>query len=135
MPLVELSEGEHFVLEVLRNFSFLHDFGYKNDGALIYFHERGVDYVNWHIYRQISIQWWSYEDYLCIYFYDTRGFWKRISIHDLYSYYKAGHRNNTVHSGNYADIVKENADFMKRKLMPIVKGEKWIKELSCKVGT
>ena len=131
LPSVELSHQEHFIIQVVRKFDFLRRFGYDIKSVLIYFYDIGVTFENRRAKREISVNWYLHDEQFDIHFYNTGGFsLRRIFIRDLYSYFHSEHLDVKVTVDNYCEIVEKSADFVKKHLMSIIRGEQWIKSLS-----
>jgi hypothetical protein len=127
MPLVELTEKEHSVIEVIRQFRFLRD--YSIIGLTVYSDEPTVIFGDWRAKRKIEIKW-ANSDYFTLRI--EKGRWlfkKQIFIHDLYSYFQAEDLNAKMDSGNYCEIIKKHANFAKENLFTIMTGLEWIKAI------
>lgn len=127
MPLVELTEKEHFVIEVLRQFHFLKD--YSIIGLTIYSGEPAVKFGGRNTKRKIEIKW-ANSNYFSLRIEKGHWFFKRqIFIHDLYSYFQEEELNVKINSGNYCEIIKKHAKFAKEYLLTIMTGQEWIKSI------
>lgn len=125
MPLVEITEKEHFVIEVIRQFRFLPDYSIK--GITVNSDEPGVIFYIWKSNVSVHVKWLASNSF-SLNIVKKRWFIKKhILIHDLYSHFQAGDLIENMDFSNYCEIIKKNAEFVEKYLIPVINGEKWIK--------
>ena len=127
MPLVNLNTSDHFIIEVVRNFDFLKEYGYHISDIYDYRGELGVIYKSRKVRRIIDIGWWEFFHFEIE---RTFIFTRRISIYDLYEYYHEGNLRVLINHNNYVNLIKRNADFVKKNLIPLISGKRWISSIS-----
>ena len=129
MPLVELDIEEHFVIEIMRNYRFLYEYDYNINSVLVHFREFGVTYRSDKAKREIQLYWWLPEYFFCA-IVNNKYIWKKIMIRDLYKYFHCEYLDVKINPNNYSEFIKNNAEFAKSNLLPLLKGEEWIRSLS-----
>lgn len=126
MPLVELSKDEHFIIEVIRQFAFLNEFGYNIIHSSTYFDETGLTYFSKDTKRVLEIAWIKFNGFKFNISHYLDFHPKVLFNRELYTYYNAEHLDVELSSDNYCEIIKKNAEFAKDKLLAIIKGKEWI---------
>jgi len=122
---MELSSDERFIIEVFKEFDFLRRLDYDAIHVSIYGREPFVVFENRNLKRTIFI---SLESRLNISIERHRWFSRksypspdRFSLRDFYE-----HFNIRAESEN---DIKINAELLKTKFMPLLKGQVWIDEI------
>jgi hypothetical protein len=126
MPLVELSEDEHFIIEVIRQFAFLNEYGFKITGSYSYYDEVGLKYFSKEAKREIEFSWIRFNGLRFNITHYLEFHPKVLFNRKLYTYFNAEHLDVELNSNNYCEIIKKNAEFAKEKILSIIKGEEWI---------
>lgn len=126
MPLVELTEKEHFIIEVLRQFGFLRKLEYDIKGLEIYTQNPKLIFESWKAKRIIVISWTDLDAFRLQITSTVRFSKKQIFIHDLYSQFHSGYLDLKINLSNYCEIIKKNAEFVKVNLIKVINGDSWI---------
>lgn len=129
MPLVKLMENEHFLIEAIRQFDFLRDYGYRINGALIHYLEYELSFISNKAKREIHL-WWVNNNRMNISIVNYNKFIPKIILaDDLYSYFKADYLSNKIESIDFHKIIEKYARFARGKLLPIISGDVWIQSI------
>jgi hypothetical protein len=126
---ISITNREKWLIIILREFDFLYINGYNISNIDLYDRESFVTYYSKKNKRKILINW---ADTNQIYVQITRiNSWFRGT--DSINVYEIARRNPfnkeiplDVHDNNYGDIIKINADFIKKNLMDIIRDDKWV---------
>jgi hypothetical protein len=125
---MELNFNEIFLIEVLRDFSFLVKLGYEVIAVSVYGRDPFVIYQNSLIDRKISISW---EGDLLMTIERSRKLFplkKENSFLIVSNYYEFfGIKNNK--SSNPNEKISMNATLLQTKFIEILKGNSWIEEI------
>jgi|GEM_PF-2197364 len=126
---INITNREKWLIIILREFDFLYINGYNISNIDLYDRESSVTYYSKKNKREILIMWADWNKIYVQITITNSWFWEKdtINVHDIA-------RKNPfnieipidVHDNNYGDIIKINADFIKKNLMDIIRDDKWV---------
>ena len=129
---MKLTGQEHFLIETIRKFRFLN--GYHVKGIELCSSEPEITLECRRKKRRIGIRWTNTGVLELII---TKIGWifdQEIYLEELKSHFNMEDLGVTINPNNYCEIIRENADFVKRHaIMRIVNGKDWIRSISRRV--
>lgn len=119
------SEREKSLIEILRYFEYLKEYGYKEHGFLYFINAYpSVFFKNHHLNQTVRIigsDFGSTEKKYSIIIERRRIFsFKVINVSDYYAHFG----DAMIQGKDYS--LKTEAEFMKRNFIPVLQGERWI---------
>jgi hypothetical protein len=128
MTIMDLNEREKALIEILRNFEFVKDYGYREYNFLYFARVHpSMSFKNNKLNQILHIIGSDYgstgNDYSIIIEKRSVFSYKSIDPSDYYKNFKC----SLIKGKKYS--LKSQVDFIKQHLMPVIKGEMWIDEL------